>query len=139
MFKPLFRLSLILGIILITSACTPTIHVYLHSSESMNASPIQTDQETPSQSNRDIKRPEFTLWLDRSYTVYRNGIDGESNWKPVWVVLYNGEVVLRRNAVGETSYKYFRSLPGTYSVYVEVWVEDHYQVGSNIVSYYLSE
>jgi len=43
--------------------------------------------------------------------------------------------VLQKNALGETSYRYFRDDAGVYTVFLKVWVGDRYQAASNVESY----
>ena len=57
------------------------------------------------------ERPYFTLWLDPSAKLHRTASADESEWKPTWVIVRNGEVLLKRNAIGETAYRYFRNDP----------------------------
>lgn len=75
----------------------------------------------------------FKLTLDHELTVYR---DGALYTALTWVVEMDGEVVLRRNASGETAYTYYRNYVGSdYRVWLEQFVDGEYQQVSNIVNY----
>ena len=74
------------------------------------------------------------IWLDEDHYVHRTGVDDDTA-SIAWVVLYNGEEVLERNALNETEYKYYRSDPGVYTIYLESFVDGSYKAISNIVSY----
>ena len=51
------------------------------------------------------------------------------------VVIYNGKVVLERNAEREKEFSYFSPKPGIYTVYLSKPIDGHYKVISNVVSY----
>ena len=79
--------------------------------------------------------PSITIRVDESNKIHRTILDNESKWNPTWVVKKNGEIVIEVNAIGNSSYRYFRKDPGVYTVYVKAWVKDHYQPISNIETY----
>lgn len=54
-----------------------------------------------------------------------------------WVIVYNGDIVLERNAEDETQYKYFSEEPGIYTVYLKAWIDGGYKTVSNVISYEL--
>ena len=87
------------------------------------------------QSSGYISIPFVTIYVDEENTIHRNVIQNEEDWKLTWVIQHNGEVVLERNALSETKYRYFRKEPGLYTVYIKGWVGKRYQPLSNIVSY----
>ena len=76
------------------------------------------------------------IWVDEQNTVHRTGVDS-SVTSLGWVVLYNGEEVLSRNALNETAYKYYRDNPGTYTIYMDSFIDGSYKVVSNVVSYFI--
>lgn len=83
--------------------------------------------------------PFATLTVNADKSVTRTQVTNDTGAALQWVVLYNGKVVLQRNARNETSYKYFRSDPGVYTFYLEQYIDSTvaYQVISNVVSYTL--
>ena len=87
------------------------------------------------QSSGYISIPFVTIYVDETNAIHRNVIQNEEDWKLTWVIQHNGEVVLERNALSETKYRYFRNEPGLYTVYIKGWVGKRYQPLSNIVSY----
>ena len=78
----------------------------------------------------------YTLTLDSDYTVHRTDEDYDP-WNLAWRVIYNGEIVLERNAEDEFEYRYFRSDPGEYKIYLIEYNAEYggYVRVSNIVGY----
>lgn len=75
-----------------------------------------------------------TITLDeQTHEVTRPEVEGYTNLG--WIVTYNGEQVLHRNAEGEYSYAYFREDAGYYEIYLTAYVSGQYVPISNIVSY----
>lgn len=74
-----------------------------------------------------------TITMDAEYTVTRPDVTGYQNLG--WTVIYNGEVVLERNAENEYSYQYYRTDPGTYEIYLSAYVSGQYVPISNTLSY----
>lgn len=60
----------------------------------------------------------YTLTLKDDHTVVRDEVPGHRSRNLTWRVIYEGEIVLGRNAENETEYKYFRSDPGRYKIYL---------------------
>ena len=83
------------------------------------------------------ERPTYTLWFDTANRVHRTAFQNEATWRPTWVIIQNGDVVLERNALNETIYQYFRNEPGIYTIYLKAWTGQRYEVASNVVSYRL--
>ena len=79
--------------------------------------------------------PTVTIRIDETNKIHRTTIQNEGDWKLAWVIQRDGEQVLVRNALSETTYRYFRNDPGVYTVYVRGWIGDRYQAISNIESY----
>ena len=86
----------------------------------------------------------FTLTIDDTYTVTRDDIpDFQYQLGPdygnqlTWRVIYNGTIVLERNAEGEFSYQYFIQDPGKYQIYLTTYNREFsgYVRISNIVEY----
>jgi hypothetical protein len=73
------------------------------------------------------------ITMDAEYTVTRPDVTGYQNLG--WTVIYNGEVVLERNAENEFSYQYYRTDPGTYEIYLSADVSGQYVPISNTLSY----
>ena len=73
------------------------------------------------------------ITLDDDNTVTRPSVSGYENLG--WIVKYNGEQVLDRNAKNELTYKYYRTMPGTYEIYVTAWKDREYVQISNTVTY----
>lgn len=67
------------------------------------------------------------------YTVTRPEVEGYQNLG--WIVLYNGEQVLHRNAENELSYTYFMTDSGVYEIYLTAFVSGQYVPISNTVTY----
>ena len=61
--------------------------------------------------------PFATLTVNPDKSVTRTQVTNDTGAALQWVVLYNGRVVLQRNARNETTYKYFRSDPGVYTLW----------------------
>ena len=75
------------------------------------------------------------ITIDENHTVTRPEVEGYTNLG--WMVFYNGEQVLHRNAENELSYTYFLHEPGTYEIYLTAFVSGQYVPISNTVSYTL--
>lgn len=75
------------------------------------------------------------ITIDENHTVTRPEVEGYTNLG--WMVFYNGEQVLHRNAENELSYTYFLNEPGTYEIYLTAFVSGQYVPISNTVSYTL--
>lgn len=73
------------------------------------------------------------ITIDENHTVTRPEVEGYSNLG--WMVFYNGEQVLHRNAENELSYTYFYTAPGEYEIYLTAYVHGQYVPISNTVSY----
>lgn len=73
------------------------------------------------------------ITIDDNHTVTRPEVEGYSNLG--WMVFYNGEQVLHRNAENEFSYTYFYTAPGEYEIYLTAYVKGQYVPISNTVSY----
>ncbi|MBD5130331.1 MAG: hypothetical protein HDT43_10505 [Ruminococcaceae bacterium] len=73
------------------------------------------------------------ITIDDNHTVTRPEVEGYRNLG--WVVIYNGEQVLDRNAENELSYTYFYTAPGEYEIYLNAFVQGQYVPISNTVSY----
>lgn len=74
-----------------------------------------------------------TITMDAEYTVTRPEVTGYQNLG--WMVIYNGEEVLHRNAENEYSYQYFANDPGTYEIYLTAYVSGQYVPISNTLTY----
>lgn len=75
-----------------------------------------------------------TITIDeQTHEVTRPEVTGYMNLG--WMVYYNGEQVLHRNAEGEYSYTYFLTEPGYYEIYLSAYVQGQYVAISNTVSY----
>lgn len=80
-----------------------------------------------------IENP-VTITIDeQTHEVTRPEVTGYMNLG--WMVFYNGEQVLHRNAEGEYSYTYFLTAPGYYEIYLSAYVQGQYVAISNTVSY----
>jgi ankyrin repeat protein len=99
--------------------------------------PVPQDPSPPKASSSDGPRAE--LWLDKDQVIRRSGVTNDSGGLLQWVVKFNGQVALKRNARNETSYRYFHRAPGSYTVCLEQFVDGRYRVISNEVAYTLSE
>lgn len=75
------------------------------------------------------------ITIDENHTVTRPEVEGYTNLG--WMVFYNGEQVLHRNAQNELSYTYFLNKPGKYEIYLTAFVSGQYVPISNTVSYTL--
>lgn len=73
------------------------------------------------------------ITIDDNHTVTRPEVEGYMNLG--WMVFYNGEQVLHRNAENELSYTYFYTAPGEYEIYLTAYVQGQYVPISNTVSY----
>ena len=73
------------------------------------------------------------ITIDDNHTVTRPEVEGYTNLG--WMVFYNGEQVLHRNAENELSYTYFYTAPGEYEIYLTAFVHGQYVPISNTVSY----
>lgn len=94
-----------------------------------NETIVHTDEQTAAEAF-----PYVEIWLDKNYTLNRTSVEnGKGNL--TWVIIYNGEVALQRNAEDETSYTYFRTDKGAYVVYMTDFVDGQYRVISNVISY----
>ena len=74
------------------------------------------------------------IWIDEKNVIHRTGVS-ENVDSLSWEIIYNGERVLSRNALNETEYKYFKSEPGTYTIYMMSYIDGSYKVVSNVESY----
>lgn len=77
------------------------------------------------------------ITIDENHMVTRPEVEGYTNLG--WMVFYNGEQVLHRNAENEYSYTYFGSSPGYYEIYLTAFVSGQYVPISNTVSYTIGE
>lgn len=73
------------------------------------------------------------ITMDEDHTVHRPEVEGYRNLG--WMVFYNGEQVLHRNAENELSYRYFLEKSGEYEIYLTAYVEGQYVPISNTVRY----
>lgn len=89
---------------------------------------------TSSQTDASLQQP-FTLWFDAANRVHRTTLQNEEALQPTWVIIQNGDVVLEQSAVGETVYTYFEDEPGLYTLHLEAWTGERFEVASNVVSY----
>ena len=142
------RHTILLAIFISVSllACAPFNHEHTGLTNHEHPKGVAAEQlpkaenvEPVSQLAKSVDRPKYKLWINESSKVYRNAFDDELKWNIAWVILYNGNEVLSRNASNETSYNYFRNDPGTYTIYLEAWLGDGYEVVSNVVSYSIPE
>lgn len=78
----------------------------------------------------------YTLTLKDDYTVVRNDVNYQAH-NLGWRIIYNGNIVLERNAENELEYKYFGTSPGTYEIYLTEYNSEFggYVRISNIVEY----
>ena len=76
------------------------------------------------------------ITIDENHTVTRPEVEGYLNLG--WLVYYNGEQVLHRNAENELSYTYFLTEPGYYEICLTAFVSGQYVPISNTVSYTIS-
>ena len=91
---------------------------------------------TSVESDTDATRfPAAELWLAEDRTVNRTAVLNDNGQSLAWVIIHDGSVVLKRNAKNETQYRYFREDAGTYTIYLEQFVDGQYRVISNVVSY----
>lgn len=83
----------------------------------------------------DNELPNFEIWIDDNHMVYRND-------KPAaaltWVIKYNNNTVLERNAKGETQYRYFGRDKGNYEIYLKSYYKGKYEKVSNSIFYQLN-
>ncbi len=77
-----------------------------------------------------------TITIAPDHTVTRPEVEGYENLG--WMVFYNGEEVLHRNAENEYSYQYFGDNPGKYEICLTAYVSGQYVPISNTVSYSIS-
>lgn len=80
------------------------------------------------------KAIQVEIWIDEENNIHRTGVGNDVD-SLHWEIIYNGERVLSRNALNETVYQYFRSDPGTYTIYVKSFVDGSYKIVSNVISY----
>lgn len=80
------------------------------------------------------KAIEVEIWIDEENNIHRTGVGNDID-SLAWEIIYNGELVLSRNALNETVYQYFRSDPGTYTIYVTSFFDGSYKIVSNVISY----
>lgn len=73
------------------------------------------------------------ITMDDDHTVHRPEVEGYRNLG--WMVFYNGEQVLHRNAENELSYRYFLEESGEYEIYLTAYVEGQYMPISNSIRY----
>lgn len=84
----------------------------------------------------DDEKLECTLFVGHNNRVTRSILaDEETARRIVWVVRYNGRLVLKRNAVNSVQIRYFRNLPGQYEVELYRAVGDEQRLISNTVKY----
>lgn len=76
-----------------------------------------------------------TIAIAEDNTVHRTTSKNPGDAKLTWVIIKDGNVVLKRSADKEDAYRYFRQEPGVYTVYVEKFIDGAYRAVSNIVSY----
>lgn len=135
-------IQLIIYTIIIIAASVLLIGAVFYSSSGFKyGAPPKTTKPVPSAGTyipAEEYTPEFPsaeIWLDKNYTVHRTDVKNDNGRSLAWVVVYNGKKVLQRNARGETEYEYYRRDPGTYTIYLEQFVDGQYRVISNVVSY----
>lgn len=80
-----------------------------------------------------IENPVVITIDEQTHEVTRPEVTGYTNLG--WMVFYNGEQVLHRNAEGEYSYTYFLTESGYYEIYLSAYVQGQYVAISNTVSY----
>lgn len=96
-----------------------------------NETMVYVDEQTTTEAF-----PYVEIWLDKNYTINRTSVENGKG-SLTWVIIYNGEIALQRNAEGETSYTYFGTDMGAYVVYMTDFVDGQYRVISNVISYTL--
>jgi hypothetical protein len=85
--------------------------------------------------NRGVARwPFITIAVGDSLRISRT-LEPEGLSPVNWVILFDGEEVLQRNALNETQYTYHGQTPGVYTIYVAAFIDRAYRVISNIISY----
>lgn len=77
----------------------------------------------------------YQLSLDANNKVHRNILSNERSL--TWVIQKDGDITQERNAVNETSYKYYVNTKGTYQIWLNKYNSDigGYEKVSNTVSY----
>jgi len=75
--------------------------------------------------------------VDQNNIINRTEVQNGAN-SLTWVIMYNGRIVLERNALNETQYEYFQHQPGVYTIYMEDWYNGEYRVISNVISYVIN-
>ncbi|MGN1423956.1 MAG: hypothetical protein ACI4XA_11310 [Oscillospiraceae bacterium] len=80
-----------------------------------------------------IENPVEITLNEQTHEVTRPEVEGYHNLG--WMVFFNGEQVLHRNAENELSYTYFLNEPGYYEIYLTAYVQGQYVPISNTVSY----
>lgn len=78
--------------------------------------------------------PFVTIALGDDYSISRT-LEPNGTIGITWVIVFDGETVLEKNALNETQYKYFRQDPGIYTIYITAFIDGAYRVISNIISY----
>ena len=78
----------------------------------------------------------YTLTMAEDHTVTRSEEDYDA-WNLGWRVIYNGEIVLDRNAEDELEYRYYIQDPGEYEIYLVEYSSRYsgYVRVSNIIEY----
>ncbi len=77
---------------------------------------------------------DYALTMSQNLIVSRSR--GKYEDSVSWVVVKDGTVVLKRNAEGETQYRYYRNfVPGDYGIYLEASVDGESTRVSGIVGY----
>ena len=73
----------------------------------------------------------YTITLN-NYTATRDPVDSKAL---AWIVEKDGNVVLRRNAKGQSQFTYFDNNKGSYKIWLERFYNGGYFVASNKVQY----
>jgi hypothetical protein len=75
----------------------------------------------------------ITITMDETYTMTRPEVTGYNNL--TWSVDYNGRNVLGADAKNHTTFQYYLSEPGNYTVYLIAHVQGQYVRVSNEIKY----
>lgn len=82
-------------------------------------------------------KEEMTLSIDEDRTVYRSEMSEGQRGPLLWIIKYNDEIVLRRNARLLKNVRHHWDVAGDYEIYLEQYdrVEKKSHVVSNIIRY----
>lgn len=121
--------------VLIILACAKYyFHTIRHPEAASAGQRTNINQPAPTSIDSPTLAGMYTLSVASDFSVQRTMLTENPNML-TWVITENGRTVLERNAINETSYRYYRFQTGaTYTIHLKAHINGAYHVVSNTVT-----